>query len=169
MLTKDQITLLKSLAILRNKIDFYLIFMGRGILKKKLEKYSKLNNLQNKVKFINFKKNPYPYIKQADLFILTSKYEGLPNVLLEAITLKKFIISSNCPTGPREILLDGKGGSLFAIGDAKNLARKIMFYYKNKKKCNRQINISYKNLNSSTIYQFTKYHDLVISTMKLSK
>ena len=75
--------------------------MGRGILKNKLEKYSKLNNLQNKVKFINFKKNPYPYIKQADLFILTSKYEGLPNVLLEAITLKKFIISSNCPTGPR--------------------------------------------------------------------
>ena len=54
---KDQITLLKSLAILRNKIDFYLIFMGRGILKNKLEKYSKLNNLQNKVKFINFKKS----------------------------------------------------------------------------------------------------------------
>ena len=102
---KDQITLLKSLAMLKDKIDFYLIFLGRGILKNKLEKYSKLNNIKNKVKFINFKKNPYPYIKQADIFILTSKYEGLPNVLLEAITLKKFIISSNCPTGPREFYL----------------------------------------------------------------
>ena len=96
-----------------------------------------------KVKFINFKKNPYPYIKQADLFILTSKYEGLLNVLLEAITLKKFIISSNCPTGPREILLNGKGGSLFPIGDAKNLARKLC-YITQIKKFNRQISMSYK-------------------------
>ena len=167
---KDQITLLKSLTILKNKIDFYLIFLGRGILKNELKKFSKLNNIEKKVKFINFKKNPYPYIKQADLFILTSKYEGLPNVLLEAITLKKFIISSNCPTGPREILLNGKGGSLFPIGDAKNLARKIMLYNTNKKKFNRQISMSYKNLNRfDFLVNLQKYQDLVISTMKLSK
>ena len=53
------------------------------------------------MKIYNFVDNPYPLIKQADLFILTSKFEGLPNVLLEALTLKKFIISSNCPTGPK--------------------------------------------------------------------
>ena len=48
---------------------------------------------------MNFAKNPFTLIKQADLFILSSKYEGLPNVLLEALVLKKFIISSDCPTG----------------------------------------------------------------------
>ena len=94
----------------------------------------------------------------------------MPNVLLEAITLKKFIISSNCPTGPREILLNGKGGSLFPIGDAKNLARKIMLYNTNKKKFNRQISMSYKNLNRfDFLVNLQKYQDLVISTMKLSK
>ena len=54
--------------------------------------------------------------------MLTSLYEGLPNVLLEAQVLKKFIISSNCPTGPREILLNGKAGSLFKVGDYKKLS-----------------------------------------------
>ena len=54
-------------------------------------------------------KNPFPLIKQADLFILSSKFEGLPNVLLESLVLKKFIISSNCRTGPKEILLNVRG------------------------------------------------------------
>ena len=55
-------------------------------------------------------RNPYPVIKECDLIILSSKYEGLPNVLLESLVLKKFIISSDCRTGPREILDNGKGG-----------------------------------------------------------
>ena len=57
----------------------------------------------------------------SDAFILSSKYEGSPNVLLEAITLNKIIISSDCPTGPSEILDGGKGGILFKVGDYKNL------------------------------------------------
>ncbi len=110
--------------------------MGRGVLKKKLLDYINLNNLKNNVTFINFKKNPYPYIKMADLFILSSKFEGLPNVLLEAIVLKKFIISSNCPTGPREILLNGKAGYLFSVSDYKQLSQKILLFSKNSKKIN---------------------------------
>ena len=64
--------------------------------------------------------NPFPIIKKADLFVLSSKYEGLPNVLLEAATLKKFIISSNCPTGPKEILMNGKGGFILKLEITKN-------------------------------------------------
>ena len=55
---------------------------------------------------------------------MSSKYEGLPNVLLEALTLKKFVISTNCPTGPKEILLNENGGLLFKIGDHKQLTKK---------------------------------------------
>ena len=87
-----------------------------------------------------------PYIKQADLFILTSKFEGLPNVLLESIVLKKMVISSNCPTGPKEILLNGKGGLLFKVEDYKDLSKKIVFYIKNKKKCQKMMNFSFNQL-----------------------
>ena len=57
--------------------------------------------------------------------VLTSIYEGLPNVILEALTLNKFVISSNCPTGPAEILDNGKGGLLFRTKDHKDLGLKM--------------------------------------------
>ena len=132
---KDQITLLKSLKILDKKINYEAVILGKGFLKNKLINYSKENGLKNKIKFINFLPNPYPLIKQADIFVLSSAYEGLPNVLLEALTLNKFIISANCPTGPKEILLNGKGGLLFKVGNYKQLANKIIYYFDNKKKC----------------------------------
>ena len=136
---KDQITLLKSLKIINNKIDFQAIIVGRGILKNKLKKKIFEFNLSKNVKILNFQKNPFPIIKQSNLFILSSKYEGLPNVLLESLVLKKFIISSNCRTGPREILQNGKGGFLFEVGDHKKLAKQIIFYYRNKRKCNQML------------------------------
>ena len=64
------------------------------------------------------------YLNQCDLLVLTSKYEGLPNVLLEAQYLKKYIISTDCKTGPREILNNGKYGDLFKVGDYKSLKKK---------------------------------------------
>ena len=84
--------------------------------------------------YINFQNNPYKYIKKSNLFILSSLYEGLPNVLLEAISLKKFVISSNCPTGPQEILKNGKLGYLFKPGDEKTLTKKIINYHNDNKR-----------------------------------
>ena len=66
-------------------------------------------------------------------FLLSTTFEGLPNVLLEAITLKKFIIFSKCQTGPSEILLNGSGGLLFDVKNYNQLSKKILFYYNNKK------------------------------------
>lgn len=65
--------------------------------------------------------------------LLTSKFEGLPNVLLEALTLNKFIISSDCPTGPNEILDNGKGGFLFKVGNFTDLAKNILIHKSNHK------------------------------------
>ena len=67
------------------------------------------------------------------MFVLSSKFEGLPNVLLESLVLKKFIISSDCRTGPKEILLDGKGGFLFNVGDYKMLEKRIKYFFLIKK------------------------------------
>ena len=143
---KDQLTFLKSLNYIKGKIRFEACLIGRGILKNKLEKYILDNKLNDFVKILDFTENPYPLIKQSNLFILTSKYEGLPNVLLEALVLKKFIISSSCETGPKEILLNGNGGLLFKVGNYKELAKKIIFYTMNKPKCKKLLNNSYKSL-----------------------
>ena len=72
--------------------------------------------------------------------------EGLPNVILEAQTLKKYVISSNCPTGPKEILKNGKNGSLFKVGDYKHLADLILDFNKNKKKYKKVSIKAYKDL-----------------------
>ena len=95
---------------------------------------------------MKYQKNPYKFIKKADIFILSSLYEGLPNVLLEALTLKKFVISSDCPTGPKEILENGRYGFLFKVGDKNQLANLIIKYSKNKKLYNKKIILAYKSL-----------------------
>ena len=134
---KDHITILKSFKKLKKETDykFRLLIIGRGVNKNLLEEYIKKNKLNSYIKILNFQKNPYPYLKRADVFILSSLYEGLPNVLLESLSLKKLIISSNCPTGPKEILDYGKNGFLFKMGEENDLLRKIIYYFQNKKKC----------------------------------
>ena len=159
---KDQITLLKALNQIKDEVKFEAVIIGRGKLHKELSEYIFKNNLIQYVKIIDFVDNPFPLLKQTELFILSSKYEGLPNVLLESLSLKKFIISSNCPTGPKEILLNGKGGLLFGTGNHKELAKKIIYYSKNKKNCSNMLRYA-----TNKMYRFdyhinlNKYLDLV--------
>ncbi len=143
---KDQITLLKAINLIKKKIDLNLLIVGRGKEKVNLLNFIKDNNLSKTVKLVNFQKNPFHLIGSSNLFVLTSIYEGLPNVILEAMTLKKFVISSNCPTGPKEILLNGKCGFLFKPGDYKKLSDLIILYSRNKKKLKPKINLAYKEL-----------------------
>ena len=144
---KDQFTLLRALNEIKNKINFNAVIVGRGILRDKLKNFILQNKLTNLVKLINFKKNPYPYIAQSDIFVLSSSFEGLPNVLLEALVLNKFVISSDCRTGPKEILLNGIGGDLFKVGDYKKLAEHIVDYKKNKISKLKKLRFARKNLN----------------------
>jgi glycosyltransferase involved in cell wall biosynthesis len=156
---KDHLTLLRSLNEIKNKIDIKLLIIGRGVNKYKMINYIKENDLINNVKILPFQNNPFKYLMISDLFILTSKFEGLPNVLLEAALLKKFIISTNCPTGPREILQNGKGGFLFKMGDYKSLSQKILNYHQDKRKLKSKINHNYKNLKRFDSYKnLQKYY-----------
>ena len=161
---KDQITLIRALKIIKLIINFQAIIVGRGVLRSNLIKHIKKYKLSNNVKVVNFLDNPYPLIKETDLFVLSSKFEGLPNVLLESLVLKKFIISSNCRTGPKEILSNGKGGLLFKVGDFNELSKKIIYYSKNKKKCNKLLKYSINNLNRFDYHDnLKKYYKLVTS------
>lgn len=132
---KNQIILLKALYFLKNKfrVKFKLYLIGKGYNHNFLKNYIFQNKLQNNIKLAGYKKSASDYIKSSDLFILPSNYEGLPNTLIEAQAACVPIISSNCPTGPKEILVNGRLGDLFRPGDYKDLCKKIYNYYKNKK------------------------------------
>jgi glycosyltransferase involved in cell wall biosynthesis len=132
---KDQITILKAikLALKKNK-NIQLIVIGKGDKETYLNNFIFRNKLESYVKLIGYQDNPFKYIRNADLFVLSSKYEGLPNALIESLFLKKSVISSDCPTGPKEILDNGNYGSLFKVGDYKSLAKLIINFKKSKKK-----------------------------------
>ena len=162
---KDQITILKAAKILKKKIKFQILILGKGLEEIMLRKYIKKNNLNQQIQIKPFLENPYGAMKQSDVFVLSSKFEGLPNVLLEAVVLKKFIISTNCPTGPREILVNGKGGLFFKTENHFDLAKKILLYYKNKNKLNYKNNISNKNLKKFNFEKNLKKYFLAIQSV----
>ncbi len=131
---KDQITLIKSLEILKKKnVNFRCVIIGRGAFKNILLEEIRRLNLDKNVKLAGFKNHAEQYLSQSDVFVLSSKYEGLPNVLIESQKHGVPTIASNCPTGPNEILMSGKLGELFPVGNYSILASKLYNFYKNKK------------------------------------
>ena len=144
---KDHLTLIKALNLLKKEsIKFKLYLIGQGNNYNKINNFIKDYKLINNIKLAGFKSKAYEYINSADLFILSSKYEGLPNVLLEAQFLGVPIISSNCPTGPKEILINGKAGTLYKTGDYRDLSYKIKLFIKNKFIFDKQVKFAKKNL-----------------------
>lgn len=125
---KDFSTLINAYANLKfnNKISEKLVLVGDGPDREKLENLVRELKLENDIIFLGKKSNPYIWMKNSKVFILSSKYEGLPTVLIEALILDAPSISSNCLTGPVEILENGKYGELFNIGNVKELEEKIL-------------------------------------------
>ena len=124
---KDFETLIEGYLILKNKgIKEKLYIIGEGNGRVKIEKMIEEKKLGEDVILLGEKKNPYVWMKHSKLFIHSSKYEGFGVVLLEALMMDKFIVSSNCPTGPTEILTNPKVGELFNVGDANQLAEKVL-------------------------------------------
>lgn len=129
---KDYPTLLKAMEILKNrKINEKLFIVGDGPSKNEIEEEIKKLGLEDNVKLLGKRKNPYIWLKKSDFFVHSSKYEGLPTVLIEALICNKFIISSNCPTGPKEILANESCGKLFEVGNYKELANLLEKYISN--------------------------------------
>ncbi len=127
---KNQITLLRAIKNIKN---IYLIIIGYGEKKIELKNYIKQNKLSKKVIILDKINNPYPYFKIAKLFVSSSLYEGFPNVLTEAIMFNVPVISSNCNSGPSEILLQKKGINTFQKENHIELEKKINYFFKNKK------------------------------------
>ncbi|WP_346931036.1 glycosyltransferase [Clostridium sp.] len=103
-----------------------LSIVGEGELKQQLINMTEELNLNEYVRYEGFLKNPYPYLKKAKLFVLSSRTEGFPTVLCEALTLNKLIVSTKCP-GTIEILKNGEYGYLVNAEDIEELYKAIKY------------------------------------------
>ncbi|MEQ1777318.1 MAG: glycosyltransferase [Nitrosomonas sp.] len=119
---KDYATLLKAFALLRNRSDVRLLLLGEGECHLALEAQARQLGIQDSVFMPGFVKDPSPYYQHADLHVLSSTGEGFGNVIVEALAAGTPVVSTDCLSGPREILCDGKFGRLVPVGDVVALA-----------------------------------------------
>jgi glycosyltransferase involved in cell wall biosynthesis len=106
----------------------HLIILGRGS-RQALHDYQRLAadlGVGESISFPGFVANPYAYVARASLFVLSSIWEGSPNVLTEALALGVPVVATDCPSGPREILRNGEYGPLVPMGDVGGLARAML-------------------------------------------
>lgn len=162
---KDYITTIKAFQILKEKgIYKKLYIVGDGPDIENLKQYIKKINMEDQIILLGMQENPYIWLKNADFFIHSSKIEGFPMVLLEAMACEKIIISSICKTGVKEILDLGVGEG-FRIGDYKELAiliEKVLKMPKEEKESKYISNIK-KNINKFSKQVILKeYKDIMI-------
>lgn len=123
---KNYDLLLRSIAIVRESIDIKVIILGEGELKQELQQLSHNLGIEDIVDFVGFVNNSYAYFEKADLYVLSSLWEGLPTVLIEALACGCRIVSTNCKTGPSEILNNGEYGILVDGFDEKEFSKNII-------------------------------------------
>jgi glycosyltransferase involved in cell wall biosynthesis len=119
---KDFFTLIKAFDLLRKKIPSRLIILGDGEDRQALEELVQVSGLQGLVDLPGFEINPFAFMKRASIFVLSSKWEGLPNVLIQALACGCPVISTDCLSGPSEILKGGEYGFLVPVGDVDAMA-----------------------------------------------
>jgi len=122
---KDFSTLIRAFALVRKEQPARLMILGEGEDRPKLEGLVRELGIEDDVALPGFAENPFKYMKRAAVFVLSSKWEGFGNVLVEAMACGTPVVSTNCPSGPAEILERGKWGKLVPVGDVEALAKAI--------------------------------------------
>ena len=123
---KDFATLLRAFARLVSKRNARLIVLGEGRFRSDLLSLANRLGLAECVDFPGFAENPFAFLSKADLFVLSSRNEGLPTVLIEAMVCGCPVVSTDCDFGPREILEDGRHGPLVPVGEPETLASAML-------------------------------------------
>lgn len=123
---KDFPMLLRAFQLVRKQRDARLIILGEGSLRGELEAMIDRLELGEVVDLPGFKSNPYAYMASSAAFVLSSAHEGLPTVLVEALTCGCPVVATDCPSGPHEILRGGELGPLVPVGDAEGMAEAIV-------------------------------------------
>ncbi len=123
---KDFPTLIRAFAQVHKQRPARLMILGEGKDRPELEALVQELGLEDDVALPGFVANPFAYMASSAVFVLSSLYEGLPTVLIEAIAVGTRVVSTDCPSGPTEILENGRYGKLVAVGDIKGMAEAIV-------------------------------------------
>ena len=114
--------------------DFVLLIIGEGEEKKKLSQLIERKGLEEKIFLLGYKKNVYSFMRNCEIFILSSLWEEVGFAMVEAAICNNYIISSDCPNGPREFLNNGENGILFKNNSKKSLFKSLIKYTRLDKK-----------------------------------
>ena len=114
---KDYDTLLNAFELIHKKHSVGLFILGKGPLQSRYEQLVSEKNLVDYVCFAGFDKNPFQYMNKSSVFVLSSRHEGMPGVLIQAMASEVACISTDCPTGPNELIVSGENGFLVPVGD----------------------------------------------------
>lgn len=155
---KDYLTLINAFNIVHQSIDnSSLDIYGNGdSARPEIDKLIKKHNLENVVHIYPAQRNIIEIVNQADCYVLSSKYEGMPNSLMEAMAIGMPCVSTNCPFGPNEIVKDGINGYLVNVGDYLMMAERIIHILTNKNDSMKLSINSRKILTSNSIDNITK-------------
>ena len=123
---KDHPTLVEAFGLVRREVDSRLVILGKlsAPYRARLKSLARGHGVEGDLGFVDFNENPYRYMRRAGLLALSSRWEGLPTVILEALACGTPVVSTDAPYGPREIL--GGWGDLPPVGDAPALARALV-------------------------------------------
>ena len=124
---KDLSTLIRAYKMLREQYhhEEKLYLLGKGRDEQLLRQLAESLGMAESVVFLGFSNNPYPWIAHAKTIVHSAKFEGLPTVMIESLIMGKLIVATDCPTGPREILDQGRAGLLTPVGDAAKMAESL--------------------------------------------
>lgn len=120
---KDFPVLLRAFRRFREEHDARLMILGEGELRLELERLTRRLGVEKDVELLGFVSNPYAFMRHAALFVLSSEREGLPGALIQAMACGTPVVATDCPSGPAEILENGKWGRLVPVGDVGALAQ----------------------------------------------
>lgn len=123
---KDFETLVRAFAVVRAQRPARLLILGEGTERPRIESLVSSLRLDEAVRMPGFVMNPFKYMKRSSVFVLSSRWEGFGNVLVEAMACGVPVVSTDCPSGPAEILENGKWGRLVPVGDFGALADAVI-------------------------------------------
>ena len=133
---KNQALLIQAFSRLRG-LPAQLWMLGEGPLEARLRERARALGVEGQVHWLGFQANPYPFLRAADCFALSSDHEGLPNAVIEAMACGTPVVSTRCPYGPEELIDDGISGLLTPVGDAAALGSALEALFRDRERAGR--------------------------------
>jgi len=158
---KNHPLIIEAFDLIKNSIPHHLVIIGDGSERDSINKLIESKGLTNRVKLVGFVENVWDEYSGSSLFVLPSKYEGFPNVIIEAMANSVPVISTNCPSGPKEIIEDNVNGLLSPLEDKKILSEKMLYVLQNKEFSEMIRNNAYEFVSKYLISNIVKEYESV--------